>query len=428
MVPEPPAESDKAASIFGALAYPNFRIYWISAVSFVLGWQILRIVFAWIIYELTGSALYLGVLGGVQAAGTLSVVLIGGVIADRVDRRVLLLMTQGSMTATVAGLLVLAQIDQLAAWHLLVASAVIGVAQGIDQPARTSLIPALIPDRRQLMNALALGSSVWQGTRIFGPAVGGIILEISGVTWTFGLVALGFVAGTLLLLLLQVPPVIERRRESFVRELVEGLAFIRSRQLFFNLIALTFIDSFFGTAYIYVMPIFAKDILGLGASGMGMLMSASAAGALLGTLGAAFVIRGRWPVPLLLGGAGAFGALTVVFAVSNLLPLSLAVLFLSGAFNSVSMITNQTILQAAVPEELRGRVMGVFSLTYSLIPLGGLQVGIVTDYLGAQAAVAIGGVVVVGFTAFLMFQSSFRKRVSEAAMFASPEEATPTPR
>ncbi len=382
-----PVEENTGRGVLGALgafAYHNYRVYWFSAFTFVLGWQILRVVFAWVAYDLTGSALYLGLLGLVQTLGTVSVVLLGGVAADRVNRRALLLFTQGSMALTVFAMLALSQAGALEAWHLLAASAVIGVTQGIDQPTRTAIIPALIDDRRLLMNALALGSSVWQGTRIFGPALGGMLLDQFGATTTFAAVAVALVAGTMILGLLRIPPVSEREQGSALGELFEGLAFIRRERLFRSLILLTFVDSFFGAAYIYLMPVFAVDIFGVGPDAMGVMFGASALGALLGTMSAAFFVRGRWPVHLLLGGALAFGGLVIGFGASSILWLSLGFLFLSGACNSLSMITNQTLLQAAVPEELRGRVMGVFSLTYGLIPAGGFQAGYLADTFNAQ--------------------------------------------
>ena len=402
----------------GALAYANFRIYWFSALSFVMGWQILRMVLSWEGYALTNSALYLGALGGAMAAGTLSVNLIGGVIADRVNRRLLLIITQSSVTVVVAFLVVLSFSGLMAPWHLLVASAAIGVINGIDQPTRTAIIPALIEDKRDLMNGLALGSAVWQGTRIFGPGIGGLLIEFVGSAVTFASVTVGFLGGALLVLRLRVPR-LERKAGNILKELVEGLAFIGKRNLFVSLIALAFVDSFFGIAYIQVMPIFAVDILGIGSGGMGLLMGASAAGGLIGTFAAAIVIRGRWPRLLLLAGAALFGLSVIVFALSTWLWLSLLALFLSGIANSVSLITNQTILQMAVPEALRGRVMGVFSLTYSLIPLGGLQVGILSDRLGAPVAVAIGGGVVVLFALFLVTRAGFTRAISQATVLTS---------
>ncbi len=409
----PAATRPRAAGALGALAYSNFRSYWFSAITFVLGWQILRIVLAWEGYELTSSATFLGLLGLAMGLGTVSVNLIGGVAADRVNRKFLLLGTQVGMTITVAFLMALTFANALAPWHLLAASACIGVIQGIDQPTRTAIIPALIPDRRHLMNALALGSSVWQGTRIFGPGLGGVLMRVFGPAITFGAVTAGFLGGTLLLLAVRIPR-LERQPGNVFKELVEGLVYIGRRNLFASLIALTFVDSFFGVAYIQVMPIFAKDILAIGVDGMGGLLGASAAGSLLGTGLAAFFVRGRWPVLMLLGGGGLFGAMVIVFGFSTWLWLSLGALFLSGTFNSISQITNLTILQSAVPEELRGRVMGVFSLTYSLIPLGGLQVGLLAEELGAPTAVGIGGAITVVFAIALALRASFGRSVRVA--------------
>ena len=294
------ATRPRGGGALGALAYSNFRSYWFSAVTFVMGWQILRIVLAWEGYELTNSATFLGLLGLAMGLGTVSVNLIGGVAADRVSRKWLLIATQVGMTITVAFLMVLTFTNALEPWHLLAASACIGVIQGIDQPTRTAIIPALIPDRRDLMNALALGSSVWQGTRVFGPGLGGVLIRLVGSGATFGAVTVGFLGGTILLLAVRIPRP-ERIPGNVFKELVEGLVFIGRRNLFASLIALTFVDSFFGVAYIQVMPIFARDILAIGPDGMGVLLGASAAGSLLGTGLAAFYVRGRWPVLLLLG-------------------------------------------------------------------------------------------------------------------------------
>ena len=404
-------------SPLGSLAVPNFRNYWFSAISFVLGWQILRIVISWEGYELTNSEIFLGYLGFAMGIGTISVNLIGGVAADRVNRLGLLIATQVCMMITVSILMMLTFGEVLAPWHLLAASVAIGIIQGIDQPTRTAVIPALVPDRRLLMNALALGSSVWQGTRVFGPGLGGVLIKLIGSAATFGTVTIGFGVGTILLLFVRIPRV-ERVPGNVFKELFEGITFIARRNLFASLILLTFVDSFFGVAYIQLMPVFARDILEIGPDGMGLLLGASAAGALIGTALAAFWVKGRWTLILLLGGAGLFGAMVMVFALSTVLWLSMGALFLSGTFNSLSQITNLTLLQSAVPEELRGRVMGVFSLTYSLIPLGGLQVGVLAEWLGAPTAVAIGGGIAVVFAIVLALRAGFAREVRKAARTA----------
>ena len=404
-------------SPLGSLAVPNFRNYWFSAVSFVMGWQILRVLIAWEGYELTDSELFLGYLGGVMGIATISVNLIGGVAADRVSRLALLITTQVCATITVTVLMMLTFGEILAPWHLLAASAAIGIIQGIDQPTRTAVVPALIPDRRLLMNALAFSSSIWQGTRVFGPGLGGFLIERIGSAATFGTVTVGYGLGTLLLFFVRIPRV-DRVPGNVFKELFEGITFIARRNLFASLILLTFVDSFFGVAYFQLMPVFARDILGGGVTEMGWLLSASAAGGLIGTGLAAFWVKGRWPLVILLGCAGMFGVAVIVFAFSELLWLSLAALFLSGTFNSLSQITNLTLLQSAVPEELRGRVMGVFSMTYSLIPLGGLQVGALAAWLGAPMAVGIGGGVAVMFAIALALRTSFARDVRVAARTA----------
>jgi MFS family permease len=413
-LPELANNGSRMNNLLGALQYRDFRYYWFSALSFVLGWQILRMVLNWVGYELTNSAIYLGALGGAMALGTISVSLIGGVIADRINRKILLITTQILMTIAVGVLLFLSFLDTMNSWHLLVASLLIGIIQGIDMPTRSALIPALIPNKKYLMNGLALGSAVWQGTRIFGPSLGGFMIKFIGSTSSFAAVTVTYFIGTILLSRLKIPH-ISRETGNVIQELKNGLLFISNNALFFNLILLTFVDSFFGIAYMQILPIFAKDILSVGPDGMGLLMGASAAGGLIGTFTAAVVVQGRWPRLMLIGGAALFGTFVLVFAISTNIWLSLITLFFSGIFNSLTMITNQTILQTAVPDELRGRVMGVFSLTYSLIPLGGLQVGILADFLGAEIAVVIGSLVVILFSLSLLLRRQFNDAVKNYA-------------
>ena len=402
--------NSKIKNALGALQYKDFRLYWFSALSFVLGWQILRMILNWVGYELTNSAIYLGVLGGAMAAGTISVSLVGGVIADQINRKRLLIVTQSLMTISIVILVLLSAANFLEPWHLILASVLIGIIQGIDMPTRSALIPALIPNKTYLMNALALGSTIWQGTRIFGPSLGGLMIKFIGDAWTFLSVGVMFFLGTLLLLGLKIPN-IDRKPGNMIEELRIGLQFIAGNTLFSNLIILTFVDSFFGIAYMQVLPIYAKDVLDVGPDGMGLLMGASAAGGLIGTFIAAVFVKGRWPRLMLLGGAFIFGLSIFIFSNSTILLISLVALFISGIFNSLTMITNQTILQSAVPDELRGRVMGVFSLTYSMIPLGGLQVGILTDLLNVNWAVMIGSSIVMLFSGFLLTRKNFNKAI-----------------
>ena len=326
--------NSKIKNALGALQYKDFRLYWFSALSFVLGWQILRMILNWVGYELTNSAIYLGVLGGAMAAGTISVSLVGGVIADQINRKRLLIVTQSLMTISIVILVLLSAANFLEPWHLVLASVLIGIIQGIDMPTRSALIPALIPNKTYLMNALALGSTIWQGTRIFGPSLGGLMIKFIGDAWTFLSVGVMFFLGTLLLRGLKIPN-IDRKPGNMIEELRIGLQFIAGNTLFSNLIILTFVDSFFGIAYMQVLPIYAKDVLEVGPDGMGLLMGASAAGGLIGTFIAAVFVKGRWPRLMLLGGAFIFGLSIFIFSNSTILLISLVALFISGIFKPV---------------------------------------------------------------------------------------------
>ncbi|MBI4236455.1 MAG: MFS transporter [Chloroflexi bacterium] len=422
----------------GALRYPRFRVFWISLVAFVGAMQVLQVVFAWALYDMTGSAFLLGLLGGVTSVPTILTSLAGGVIADRMDRRLLLVVAMALQALVVTGVAVLAVASTLAPWHLLLAAGLLGAIAGVDAPARQAILPDLV-ERKDLMNAVALFTSVWQGTRIVGPFLGGVLLETMGLAACFALVAASFLGAMLLLLLIRTTRARGRTGEGFLRQMSGGLGFIRRNTLFSSLIGMTFFNSFFGMSYIFLLPIFAKDILGVGATGLGLLMGSSALGGLVGTLAVAALGRERHRNALLLGGASLFGTTLILFAYLHRLPLpvlpwsfvllnvpitatvlaAILVLALSGAGNSAYMITIMTILQATVPDELRGRVMGVHGLTWSVMPLGGLQGGMVANFLGAPFAVALGGSAVIVYTVAVAARAGFRRRVLGAALARS---------
>ena len=312
------------------------------------------------------------------------------------------------------------------ALHLVVAAALIGAFMGLEGPSRQAILPHLV-DREDLMNAVALFSSVWQGTRIVFPLVGGFLYAATGLAGSFAVVTVAYLLSVLLLLLVRTAPTVSTG-EPFIRQMASGVTFIGRNSLFSSLIGFTFFNSFFGMSYIYLLPIFTKDFLGIGSVGLGLLFSGSAAGALLGTLAIAAFGRDRHRNFLLLGGAVLFGVTLIVFAnlhhlglalpglttAITTLVLGMGVLAVSGAANSAYMITIQTVLQAAVPDELRGRVMGVHGLTWSLMPLGGWQSAWVAGFFGAPVALTVGGAAIIMYTAAFVARPGFRRRVIEA--------------
>ena len=344
---------------------------------------------------------YLGYLGLAQSLPAILFMLVGGVIADRVDRRRLLTVTQsigGSLLVLLGVVTVLGIVE---VWHLLAVAAINGLVEAFDWPARQSIFPRLI-DRDAMTSAVALDSSVWQGARIGGPAVAGFIIAAFGSATPFFIAGCGYYAMALIMrsLKIEAPPA-DRPQGNAIQDLLEGLRFIRSNSIFSFLIGMVFFNSFFGMSYIMLMPIFAVDILKVGSEGQGFLMSIGGLGALITTLMLGTMGATRNRGMLVVGGACAYGLVLALFGITAEViasfALAMALMFIMGVFESVYMISVTSSLQIMVPEEMRGRVMGVHAMNWSMFPLGGMQAGAVASLIGAPLAVMIGGLAVAAF-------------------------------
>ncbi|MBF8267670.1 MAG: hypothetical protein HW388_1178 [Dehalococcoidia bacterium] len=388
--------------VFTTLKYPGFRRFWWGLVASVLGFQIMTVAQGWLVYDLTDSKLYLGYVG--LAAGFPAIVLslFGGVVADKVNQRHLLIITQITSSLLMLVLATLTLLDLVQIWHILVISFLTGSVQAFDTPTRQALFPHLI-DRKDMMNAVALTSIVWQGTRVVGPAMGGIIIGTRlGVAPGFYAAFLGFLLMGLVVFTLRLPPIKRTRGTSVAKDMAEAVSFIRTNSVLGFLMGMVFFNSIFGMSYVFLFPVFARDIFHAGGSGMGFLHAASGAGAILGTLGAAFLGNYQHRGWLLLGGAVLFGVFLILFALTSALlvffPVALFLVFLAGGSASIYMVIVMTTLQTMVPDELRGRVMGIYGMTWSLMPLGAMLAGVIAEYMSASFAVALGGVAVILFT------------------------------
>ena len=393
----PAAETQQRSRFqaFSALRHRNYRYYWMGLIATATAIQITMVAQPWLVYKLTGSAAYLGLVGLSQALPTIFLTMFGGVLADRVDRRRLLLWTQSGTALLPLSLALLVSTHMIRVEHLIVAGLLTGAVQAFDQPARMALLPQLI-EREELTNAIALQSMAWQGTRMIGPAIGGILIATVGVAACFYLVAA--CVGVMLFAIAMIRIVNEASpaRPSHVgQSLVEGFSFIRQHSIVSTLIGLTFVNSVFGMSYIILMPIFAEDILKAGPQGLGLLMGIGGGGALIGSTIVAFLGNYQHKGALVLAASAAFGGSLLLFALSGSFILSLAILFVSGIVNALYMTTVSASLQALVPNDLRGRIMGIYSLTWGLIPVGGMLGGGVATYTSAPVAVALGGIIVV---------------------------------
>ena len=352
---------------------------------------------SWLVLELTSSPLALGLTGLAQVIPTITLTLLGGVIADRKDRRRIMIGAQAVTALIFFTLLALVITRQIALWQVMVLAFISGSIRAFDRPSRMALLPQMVP-RDEIPNAVAIGGTIWQLNRLMGPAIAGIMIYLLGVGPTYGVCFVASATAVCLWLWIRVENRSSARGEGgLLRHMIDGLNFIRRNEIYYTFIGMTFFNSVFGMSYLILMPVFARDILQVGSQGFGFLQSSGGAGALVGTLAVAYLahFQKRGVMQAILG-AIAFGTLLVVFAFSNSYPLSLVLAFVLGLASQLYMTTINTVLQLNLPEQLRGRVMGIYGLTWDLMPVGGMVSGTIAEFAGAPTAVAVGGSLVAG--------------------------------
>ena len=366
----------------------------------VSGFQMFRAAQAWFVYDLTGSPMWLGVAAAANAVPAIFFNLFGGVFADKVDKRRLIIATQIMSGGLIFVLATLTLLGVAEVWHVLVIAILAGAVEAFDTPARQAIYPHLI-DRRVMMSAVALNSSIWSGNRIVAPAIAGMIIAVSNMEIAFFVAGTGFIVMAAVMYRLEIAHIEPRATGSPARNLLEGLNYIRTNFLFAFLIGMTFFNSFFGMAYVFLMPVFAQDILNLGPGAYGMLLSAGGVGSLLTTIAIGYVRNDRYKGLLIIGGAVIFGLLLIAFALTSEFVgsyiLAMGLLFLMGISTSIYMISIQSSLQMMVPDGMRGRVMGFYGMTWSIMPLGGMQAGALAEFTSAPFALVAGGIAVAAF-------------------------------
>ena len=394
---------------FAALRTRNYCLYWIGLVFYVLGHRAEYTTFAWITWEVTRDPMSLAYLSLAQGVPLVVFQLFGGVMADRVNRLRLLIGTQilTALVLTVAFGLTFLGLARVP--HLLVLAALSSTFRAFDDPTRMALIPQLI-DRARLPNAIALGSIPWQAGRMIGPSITGLLIAAFGGAAGFGLAALASYIALALYSRLRVSgytPAGDGQR--VLQQFIEGLTFVGRNFLFASLITLALFNSLFALSYVTLLPIFADVYFKVGSTGYGLLNAAHGVGALVGTLTVATIIhRIERPGPMLLTAAACLGLELIVFAVSPGMWLAMPMLVLVGLSNTFSLTQVSTLLQREVPDHLRGRVMGIYSLCWNLLPLGGLLGGVLAAAVNARFAVAFGGAMVAANALLLLSSRRLR--------------------
>ncbi len=394
------ATGSAPASRWGALSYPNYRRFWLANLARVYGLQFRFIGAPWLVTELTDSKALLGLVAATTAIATIVVSAPAGVIADRYDNRKLLVWSQATSALADAAIAVLVLTGNAEVWMVVVWAALAGALGSLGNPALNAILPRLI-EMHVVASAVAATSAIWNSARIVGPAAAGIVIAFLGTGQALFATAVGFSLSTVLLLTLKLSDA--PARDAHQRGgMLEGFRYVMGNQIFFATVGLSFFTSLFGSSYIVLLPVYAREVLQVGAVGFGQMEIAAGSGALIGTFAIVRLGGHTGRGQLMLVAAAAFGLLIAGFAMSRSFPLSLALLFLGGLASSIYLNLGMTTLQILVPNELRGRVMGVWSLTWVLSALGGLPAGLIAEWFGVQVAVAVGALSVTAFAVTLL--------------------------
>ena len=387
----PAVASRRRLATFDSLRYRDYRLLWFGTLFSSSGQWIQQVSLGWLTYAVTGSPFLLGAVNGLRSVPLLVLGPFGGVAADRLDRKRLMLTTQLFLMTVTAIFATVVLTGHAHVWNIALFTLLTGVAWAFNMPVRQSVVPNLVP-RDALMNALALNSAGFNVTRIVGPSLAGLMIATIGISGNFYLQATAYLGVATMVWLMHVPAHEHRSASVSVRQnLAEGARYVWHHPTLRSQMLLALVPVVIALPYISLMPVFAKDVLQLGPGGFGVLMAAPGLGAVIGTLTIASLGNIERKGLLLFGSLLALGLTLVLFALSRSFPLSLALLVLVGGFQMTYMTTNQTLLQLSTPDQFRGRVMGIYMLNQGLLPLGSLIAGALADLWGAPLAVTVMG-------------------------------------
>lgn len=378
---------------FGSLRHRNFRLLWTGNIATQAGYWMFGVAQGWLVLDMTQTdpAFWLGMVGFAGGLPLLLFSLFGGVLADRFNRKKLLLIysiTSASFI-TLFALLVTLRLVQI--WHVLAVAFLFGSMMSLNIPLRQSLVPSLV-EPENLLNATALNSVGFNSMRVIGPSLAGVLITTIGTVGVFWLMVICYVWAILWVVQLDIPPQTHNHRHvSPIKNLVDGLRFLKRDPQVLSLMGLVTVPTIFALPYLQLVPLFARNIFQVGATGLGLMEGAVGLGALLASLIVASLGVVRRKGRLLVITTVAYAVLVALFALSPIFILSLVILFISGIAWSMLGSLNSTLIQIATPDEYRGRVFSAYSLTFGFQPLGNLLIGSLANAIGAPIAVAIGG-------------------------------------
>ena len=396
--------------VFRSLRHRNYRLFFFGQLVSLIGTWMQNIGQAWLVYQLTHSSVWLGAIGFLTSVPVLLFSMFGGTLADKISKKRLIVATQ---TASMVQAFILAML----VWTDLITPAIVGVlaftlgmVNAIDMPSRQSFVVEMV-GKDDLPNAIALNSAVFNSARMFGPAIGGIIIGVLGVGWCFFLNGISFIAVIIGLLMMNVAETIAPKVESSVLESIkEGVKYIHTEATLKAVMTLVAIVTIFGWSYSVMLPIFADRILNIGAIGLGNLLTANGIGALISALTVASVGHKVPPRRFIYSGLSIFIFSILLFTASSSPLLSMACLVGVGIGLIAFFATANATLQMRTPDHLRGRVMGLYSLVFQgFFPFGSLGLGVLANILGVRLAIA-SGACICGVSGGVVYQVMRKKR------------------
>ena len=398
---------------FRALRHRNYRLFFYGQLVSLIGTWMQQTAMSWLVYQITGSKLMLGVVAAVGSAPMIFFSLWGGSLADRYPKRAIIIWTQIAQMIPAFVLAALAWFGLATPWLIIVIATVTGIGMAFDMPARQAFTVEMT-SREDLLNAISLNSSIFNGARVIGPALAGVVIGTLGTAMCFFVNGLSYIAVIVGLLMMRLPPHQPLPKDAAYAGAWSGLTYVLKHRRVRTILALLGTVGIFGWSYAVLLPAFARDVFGLGADGYGILMSASGVGAVAGALTVATAGHVLPARKIALAGVWIFSGALLAFSFTRNFYLALLLMVIGGFGMLLFFSTANTVMQTIVPDEMRGRVLGVWGLVFgAMIPLGSLEAGALADWLGAPFALAFGAIIcaIAGLVALLVI----RRREAETA-------------
>lgn len=393
---------------FSALYYRDFRLFWFGQLISLSGSWMQVVAQGWLVYSLTKSPFYLGMVAAAASLPILLFTLIGGVIADRYSKRNLLLLTQALSIIPALMMGILTSLGMITVWHIALLAAFLGTINALDIPTKQSFLIELV-GRGHIVNAIALNSAAFNGARIIGPMIAGISIAYLGISACFFINALSFLAVIVALSRMNIKGEIKVKSEGVVRDFMKGIGFIRGNREIIRLMILIAVFSLVGLPYITLLPVFAVEVFDKGAKGLGFLVGASGIGALTAALSIAVKGDIKNKTRFMSVAGLCFSSALIVFSISKIFWISLIVMMFGGWGVVSYLAAANSYIQVSVPDEIRGRVMSVYSLLFlGTVPIGNAIMGVSADLIGTANVVTVAGIIC--FFASVIFAKKYLKK------------------